>query len=158
MSNVVSVRKLSMFGVALSLLALAAFLIVGQLNSTANAGSHQYEFTGFWMAVDSTDGGFNKLSLVDNGDGTVDLNLSETNVSSCAGGPATLSGVGDIVAGDLVVPITIQCLPAGATIGPLPVTFVVLDDNLIEFQFAPAGIFVPYHRVSQLSRDSKKGM
>lgn len=154
MSNIVSVRKLSMFGAALALLALATILIVGQFTSTAKAGHHEYEFTGFWMAVDPLDGGSNKLSLVDNGDGTVSLALSETAVS-CGGGPATLSGLGTINEnGDLEVPITIQCLtettyvPDGDPIGPLPVIFEVVDDNLIEFYFAPIELRVPYHRVS----------
>ncbi len=105
------------------------------------------------MAVDPSDGGFNKLSITDSGDGTAKLGLSETFVSTCGGGRATLSGLGEVNEdGDLAVPITIQCLkettndPEGDPVGPFTVNFVVLGDNLIEFQFST--LRVPYHRVS----------
>ncbi len=156
MGNLVSGRKISGIAVFLALLASAAFLIVTLFSSTAEAGHqpHEFEeFIGFWMAVDPSDGGFNKLSITDSGDGTAKLGLSETFVSTCDGGRATLSGLGEVNEdGDLAVPITIQCLedptndPDGDPVGPFTVNFVVLGDNLIEFQFR--SLRVPYHKIS----------
>ena len=154
MGNLVSGRKISVLALFLALLALAAFLAVSQFSSTAEAGEGKLKkFTGFWMAVDPSDGGFNKLSITDSGDGTAKLGLSETFVSTCDGGRAMLSGLGEVNEdGDLVVPITIQCLedttntPDGEAVGPFDVTFVVLGDNLIEFQFR--SLRVPYHKIS----------
>ena len=149
MGNLVSGRKLSVMALFLVLLALAAFMAVSLFSSTAQAGQGELnKFTGFWMAVDPSDGGFNKLSITDIGGGVAKLGLSETFVSSCGGGRATLSGLGEINQdGNLVVPITIQCKTGDeATVGPFPVTFVVLSKNLIEFQFSV--LRVPYHKVS----------
>ena len=145
MGKLVSGRKLSVMALFLTLLALAAFMAVSLFSSTAKAGHqpHQFdEFTGFWMAVDPSDGGFNKLSITDIDGETANVGLSETFVSTCDGGRATLSGVGEVNEdGDLVVPITIQCLmetandPDGDPVGPFTVNFVVLGDNLLEFPF-----------------------
>ena len=147
MGNFVSGRRISVLALFLALLALAAFLAVSQFSSTAQAGQGELKkFTGFWMAVDPSDGGFNKLSITDNGDGTVKLGLSETFVSTCDGGRATLKGPGELVDGDLVVDITITCLEMEKTLGPIPVTFVVLGHDLIEFQVFT--LRVPYHKVS----------
>ena len=51
MGNLVSGRKIPVVAVVLALLALAAFLMVTQFNSTAEAGHqpHEFkEFIGFW--------------------------------------------------------------------------------------------------------------
>ena len=156
MGNLVFGRKKPGIAVLLALVAVAAFLIGCQSDSAAVADEHE-EFAGFWMAVDYTDGGFNRLSLTENPDGKIILALSETHVSSCLGGRATLSGMGEVNGDVLTVPIAIQCLsdeeatynePIGDPIGPLPVTFEFLGDNLIEFYFAPIELRVPYHRIS----------
>jgi hypothetical protein len=155
MGNLVSGLKIKRVTVFLALVSLAAFW-VGCESSSTTADEHE-GFTGFWMAVDQTDGGFNRLSLTENADGTINLGLSETHVSSCLGGRGTLSGSGVLDAGVLTVPITIQCLsgeeatynkPKGDPIGPLPVTFEFVGDNLIEFYFAPIELRVSYHRIS----------
>jgi len=155
MGNLVSGRKISVMALFLALLALAAFLAVSQFSSTAKAGEHE-GFVGFWMAVDPSDGGFNKLSITYDGVGTFDVGLSETYVSTCNGGRATLKGTGSVIAGKLEVGISIQCLsdknnkendPIGDAHGPFPVKFEVLADNLIEFQIGPT-FRVPYHKVS----------
>lgn len=155
MGNLVSGRRKPGIAVLLALVVVAAILI-GCESSSTTADEHE-GFTGFWMAVDQTDGGFNRLSLTENADGTVNLGLSETHVTSCLGGRGTLSGSGVVDAGVLTVPITIQCLsgeeatynePKGDPIGPLPVTFEFVGDNLIEFYFAPIELRVLYHRIS----------
>ncbi|PKB72108.1 MAG: hypothetical protein BZY87_01870 [SAR202 cluster bacterium Io17-Chloro-G6] len=151
MGNLVSGRKISVIAVLLALIALAAFLNVGQFNSTAKAGEHE-GFVGLWMAVDPSDGGFNKLSITYDGVGTFDVGLSETFVKTCGGGRGKLSGSGTVEGGNLVVPITIQCLKdptnelKGDPVGPFPVTFEAVDDNVLEFQFSV--LRVPYHKVS----------
>ena len=48
MGNLISSRNVSIFGVVLALVALATFLIVSQLSSTAGASGHG-GFTGFYI-------------------------------------------------------------------------------------------------------------
>ena len=116
MGNSVSVRNVSIFGVFLAVLALAAFLIGSQLSSTATADDDDGEievFIGLWMAVDPSDGGFINLSITDNDrDKVAELNLNETFVSTCLGGRALINGSGSVDdEGDLQAQLTIQCLP-----------------------------------------------
>ncbi len=165
MSNLVSVRNVSIFGVSLAVLAFAAVLLVGQFSSTASAKDDKDElkdFKGLWMGVDPSDGGFMNLSITDNnGDKEAELNLSETFVTSCANNRGSITGSGSVADdGDMDALLTIQCLTIddpddpefpGPVIGPIPVVFEAMEKNHIVFNVPVIPDFVPrdLHKVSR---------
>ena len=159
MGNLVSGHRVPIFGGILALLVLAILLYATQSSSTSAADEGKLNhFLGLWMAVDPSDGGFINLSITDNDrDQVAELNLSETFVSTCLGGRAIINGSGSVDdEGNLGAGLTIQCLedtvndPKGDPVGPIPVVFEAIDENLIVFTVPVIPNFIPVslHRVT----------
>lgn len=157
MGNLVSARKVTILGVSLALLALAAFLIASQFSSTAAAdkGKGEFrEFIGLWVGADPSDGGTINVSITENDDGDLaEVYLAESYVSICDGGRALVHGLGSLAhKRSLEVPLTIECLedPSKNPPNPIPVVLEAVGDSILELTVPVIPNFTPIsvHKVS----------
>ncbi len=161
MGNLISIRTVSLLGAFLAALALAVFLIGGQVGSSAIAsdenadGGDVKDFIGFWMGVDPDDGSFIKTSISDNDrDDVAEVFLHDTFSTVCGGERGIFSGSGMVDDdGNLVVDLEIQCVDEfGDPLGdPFLITVVYepIGRNILELTSDdPVVLPITFHNVS----------
>ena len=142
---------------ALSILVVAALLVLGFAAAAGNAGSGK-RFLGLWQGIDPVDGSSQTVEISRGADGGFELLWAESYWTVCDGRRAVLRGTGESAAGDrstLVFEMEITCFDPESVPVRDTIRFRIVGQNMLLATAEGAFTDLPFFRVSARVRGGR---